>query len=255
MVRVETDNTDNQDDAKMHTMEKEIARLKKDLKHKQSRKFFNCGTCSLLFFIFLVGFGGIAAYVLALSGLWQIPFFSDNFYQEPTPYRLVNKSEFNNKQFISRIENALQTEARVQKKTDNLQVNINLNDEEMTSLLREQAGISDLKGKIEFLQINAMEDGLEIFIKTKSPRNFILTLKVRPEIKDNKLRLKVEKLKIGQLSLPHFIGQILIENITQEILNNLLSASGKIGTITKIDTYNNNLQFLLSINNFNLIQK
>lgn len=249
MTRLENENkTPDQ----MGEMQDEIQQLKKQLKRKQSRKFFNCTSCSLILIIIFMILGAVFAAVMAKSGLWQLPFFSDYFYHTPKPVYLVAESEFTENALLGRLQKLATAEALKQKRTNNLNINFEISEAELTALLRSQASKNQaLAQKIEFWQIAVAADSAELFLKAKSPKNLILTLDFVPEIKDGKLNLKVRKFKVGDLVLPKFLGAILVENFGANTLNSLLSSFSLAGKIENIGLAEHKFKVVILINNLN----
>ncbi|MCX6743603.1 MAG: hypothetical protein NT116_05200, partial [Candidatus Parcubacteria bacterium] len=108
MTRIENENLGSE---QLEEMQGEIEHLKKQLKHKQSRKIFNCGTCSIIIVLIILVLLGFGAYILAKSGLRQVPFFSDYFYHEPKPVYLVTGQGIDEKNIISRLASLASAEA------------------------------------------------------------------------------------------------------------------------------------------------
>ncbi len=226
----------NVGDSSLNQMQAEISRLKKDLKHKQSKKIFNCGTCLLIILFLLLVLLGFGSYVLAKSGLRQVPVFTAYFYHEPKPLYLVTAQKADENSIIKRLASLVSNEALKQKKTDNIAVDFDLSEAELTGLLNNQLVKNDqFKSDIEFWQIAVKSDLVEFFMKSKNPKNVIITLHAKPEVDDGKLKFKVIDFKLGDLRLPGFIGSILIENLGTNALNSLLNSVSLLGQIQEIN--------------------
>jgi hypothetical protein len=252
MARIENENANKTPD-QLGEMQDEIQQLKKQLKRKQSKKFFNCASCSVILILVFVGLGAVVSAVMAKSGLWQLPFFSDYFYHAPEAVYRVNDVQFTENDLLNRLQKLAAAEALKQGKIGNISINFELSEGELTALLRGQAAKNqELAQKIEFWQIAVSTDSAQFFLKAKSPKNLILTLDFMPSIADGKLNLDVKNFKIGDLSLPKFCGAILAENAGANIFNPLLnsfSAAGRIESINLID-HKMKIKILISKLNF-----
>jgi hypothetical protein len=233
-------------------MQDEILQLKKQLKHKQSKKFLNCTSCSvILIFVFII-LGAALAAVMAKSGLWQLPFFSDYFYHQPEPVYQVADSKFTEADLISRLQKLAVAEAIKQGKRSNLNLNFEISEAELTALLRSQAVKNQaLADKIESWQIAVSADSAQLFLKAKSPKNLIVTLDFVPGIKDGKLNLDVKRFKVGDLGMPKFLGSMLVENMGANTLNSLLSSFSLVGKIENIIPEDHKLKVGILIYNLN----
>ena len=241
MVRIVNE---NKSDAQLEEMQDEIEDLKKQLKKKQSKKIFNCRSCGLLLVLVFLGLSAFGAYVLAQSGLVKIPILSGRFYQEPAPVYTVKSLEFNEKNLLSKFQSL----ALTQPKSGNAQISLDLSEEEITALLRDQIKKNpDLAQKINLLQIAVMPGEAQLFLKLNSPKA-IVTLNFVPIVKDSKIVLQVKSFKIGALSLPNFLGSFFIENIASNMLNSTLDSVGSAGKLQEINltAHKANLKILIA---------
>jgi hypothetical protein len=249
MTRIESENKKS---GELGEMQSEIEQLKKQLKHKQSKKFFNCGSCSVLLILIFLGLVIVAALILAKSGLWQIPFLTNYFYREPVPVYQVKNLEFNDNDLIGRIKAAAVSEALKQKKTANLAVSFELNEEELSSLLRMQVQKNkDLAGQVQYMQIALTPDSAQLFLHVNNPKGLIATVDFVPSLTEGKLNFQVKSFKVGNLELPRFFGTLFVENIGANTLNTLLTSLSLVGRIEEINLGDHKAQIKLIIANLN----
>jgi hypothetical protein len=220
---------------KVEELEAEISKLKRSLKRKANRKLFGCFSCSIsLLFIFLF-FALFGAYILAKSGLKEVPLFSKWFYQEPQPAYLVEVDKNIGTDIWSIIKKNASTEALLQQKNENIKFTFDLSDAQLTQLVREKINEeASLKKKIDFFQIAVLPDNLEVFIQTKEPKQLYVILNILPKVKDGKINFEVNKFRLGNLSLPNFLGNYTFVYLTEISLNNVLNLVSKIGQIEQI---------------------
>lgn len=233
MTRIEENTKQNN----VSDLEAEVEKLKKSLKRKQSKKILTCGSCLLFFILAILILGILGAYALAKSGLKEIPFFTKHFYQEPLPSYLVKSEDSTaaGKDIAATLEKNAREQALIQKKTENLKINLNLSEEQLTALLREQAKSSDyLNSKIDYIQLAVLPENLELFTKLKESRVFI-TLNIKPEIKNSKVDLNVEKFKVGNLAMPKFAGNLLVTDLLAKSINKMLQSYADSYQILAID--------------------
>jgi len=247
MTRIEPDNKQVDPD-QIEKLQSEVVKLKKDLKKKENKKFFTCGSCIIIALIIILALGSYGAYLVALSGVVKVPFFSARFYQEPKPNYIVATKMMTQEDLQKRLTDLISSEAQKQKKTENLTVNFQLTDGEITSLLREQIKKSpDSTSKVDFIQLGILPDNLELFIKAKDPQNLIFSTKFLPIIKQNKIDLNILSVKIGNLAVPKFIYSIILENVGENALNNALASLSQRGQIEEINLSSGLIRFKLLI--------
>lgn len=249
MTRIEQENKPNQ---QFDELESEINTLKKQLKRKQSRKFFNCRSCALLIIIIFIVMGSFMAALAAKTGLWQIPFFTAYFYHQPVPIYEIKAADFDEGDLVAQLGQSAKMQAIKQQKSSDLNISIELGEEKVTALLLAQIKKDEsLAGKVETLQLAFTGDTAQLFIKLRSPQDMILTLDFRPEVKDNLLRVKVLKIKLGDLNLPKFLGSMLADNIIDNTINQQLNSYGQIAEIESIELAEHKISINLIINNLN----
>ncbi|MCX6742931.1 MAG: hypothetical protein NT116_01720 [Candidatus Parcubacteria bacterium] len=233
MTRIEENNDQNN----VSDLEAEVEKLKKSLKRKQNRKFFSCGNCLLLFIIFILGCALFSAYVLAKSGLVELPILSAKFYQEPQPeYRIKteNLTAAEKDLWAVLLKNAKE-QILIQKKVNNFNLDLKLSEAQLTNFLREEIRSNDsLNKKIDFIQLAVKSDNLELFAKLKAPKMYMI-LNLKPMIKNNKLEIAVEQFKIGNLKLPKFLGSLGLTFLLEKSLNNLLALNNDLISISGIE--------------------
>jgi hypothetical protein len=249
MTRIESENRKSN---QLDEMENEIERLKKQLKHKQSKKFFNCGSCLIIFIIILLVLSAGAGFVMAKSGLWQMPGLTSYFYREPAPIYQVKSSEFNDNSLINRIKAVAVSEAIKQRKSSNLAISFELSEEELSALLRTQLlKNKSLAEQVNYLQIALAPGQAQLFVRANNPKGLIVTLDFKPVVADGKLNFQVKSFKVGDLDLPGFFGKILVENIGAKTLNSILNSLSLVGKIDEINLGDRKVGLKLLINTLN----
>lgn len=247
MARLENE---DKKDGKLEEMQEEIARLKKDLKHKQSKKFFNCGTCLLIVLFFLLILGTFGAYVLAKSGLVQIPVFTGYFYSRQSFNHEVKSVNIDQNALLKRLATIASQEALKQKTTQDVAISADLSEGELTGLLNNiKQNNEKLKSKIEFWQLGVVDDSLEFYMVTKNYRNAVITINFKPEVKDGKLKFNVNNFKLGALTLPDFFGNLLIESIGGNVVNGFIGSVSSLAQLQEINLAPGKATIKMLINN------
>jgi hypothetical protein len=223
----------------------------KELKKKKRRRTLGCCLIEILSLL-IVLFLGVTA--LAETGLFKIPFFS-NFYTPPQPIREVVLGE-EVKEIDRIIEQKIKKQIEEKMKpgiTDQeIEIELIFSENELTAFLEKsiKSGLIPL----EFAQIAITPREAEFFGKLKEPLKAILTVRVKPEFKDNQLTLKFTKFKLGNLPLPAFVGNFLFEKFMNEQLNWLLKTIAK-GKIKNIELENEKLKIREVVNVMILYQQ
>jgi len=246
MTRLEDNNNNN-----VEELQGEVERLKKSIKGKQNKKILTCGTCFLFVLLLILFLGSLGAFALAKSGLVTVPFFTEKFYQEPKPSHLVTAEALTENDVYNSLQKAITGQALVQKKTKDFEVNLELSEEQLTTLIRAELGKSGNYNKIDYLQLAVLADNCELFLKTKEPPNLFLTFNIKPIIKDGKLELETSRIKIGDLTLPKFTGNFLLF-LAKSPLNSILGSFNNLGQIQKINLQPRLITILLLIKSLNL---
>ncbi len=234
-------------------LEQEVDKLKKKLKRKQSKKIFNCGSCFLLFIIVVFVLVGFLAYFLAKSGLKQIPFLSERFYQEPAPSYLVKTDNLTDqdKDVFAEFKAAVAQQAISQQAMGSFDINLEISQEQLTALLRDEIKNNEvLAGRIDYIQLAILPDSLELFARAKEHSKLIITLNFLPEVKNGKLNLKVINFKVGDLKLPDFLGNLAFSYLTEKSLNGILNLFEKYGQLQNITLTKGYIMMEILINNF-----
>ncbi len=219
MTRIESA---NQQENQVNDLQTELYKIKKGLKRKQNRRLLSCGSCATVFLIVLIILAGFGSYILAKSGIIQIPYLSDKIYQEPKPVYIVQTATQDDKQIdmLSTLKDSLVSSFANINTALNSKINLQLDDRQLTRLLSDQITQNNsLNSRIDYLQIAVLPQNLELFIKLKKPRNTILIFEIAPKIVNNKINLEVISFKIGNLLMPNFLGQALIAPLGEKIIN------------------------------------
>lgn len=240
----------NDSAGRFEAMEEEIDDLKKQLKHKQSKKFFNCSSCLLIVILILLAAAILSALIIAKSGLGQIPILSDYFYHQPEPVYQVGKSDFGSAALVSRLAQLASAQAFLQQKITNLNVNFELNEQEVTALLREIIRNGYMGNNIDFIQLAIDQNQGQLFLIAKSPKNLMITLDFIPSVSaDHQLVLQTQSFKVGDLTLPKIFGKFFIEYLGAKMLNQLLGAVSLAGSLESVKLAGHQAQIQLLISN------
>lgn len=237
---------------KVEELEAEINRMKKGLKRKQNKSILGCSGCLITLLVIIIIVSGFGAYFLAKSGLKEVPYLTEKFYQEPEPSHLVDPANLTEaeKDILAQLEELISQEAVRQQKTSDLRVKFDLREEVLTVLLRDKLKeTNSLDEKIEYVQLAVLPESLELFIENKEPSRLVITLNIVPTIKDGKSDFKVINFKIGDLTLPNFIGNISFAFIAEKSLNSFLNFSAAYGKIENIELSNGVVTLGILINN------
>jgi|GEM_PF-1926558 len=249
MTRIEDNNAGQ---VQVESLESEVEKLRKHLKGKRNKKIFGCGTCFIILLLLILILGTSGAYVLAKSGLRQIPFFTEKFYQEPSPTYVVRQKELAGagQDVLETIRKDIVAEALKQQKIENFKVTIRLADDQITAWLQDKVKADqNLSKKINYIQLAVLPDNLELFAKTSIFSNLIVTLNIKPQVKAGKVVLNIVGFKIGALPMPAWLGNLIFAYLTEKSINGILGAASQYGQLDKIDLAQGVISIDILLNN------
>jgi hypothetical protein len=135
---------------------------------------------------------------IAQTGIFQIPGFSQVFYRLPQPVRLVELPE----------PFKVTTEGfSVKASSEEGLMVFNFGEKEMTYVLRQL--IMRSKDPIfgDNIQVVFLDKEIEVYGLLLKPIKANLTVRFRPEVKNEVFNYAITKLKIGNLSIPPFLAE------------------------------------------------
>lgn len=251
MTRLE-DTNQNQNIDQLHS---EVAKLKKQVKRKQSKKLLSCTSCLFLLIIMLLIFSSFVGYLTAKSGLQQIPLFTDWFYNEPQPSSVVKEINFSEDQFSNLLQQKVQEKLLAENRTENLDIIFELNEQQLTALLKNKIKQNpEDYSRIDDLQIAVLDNYLELFLQFNQPENLIITMDMVPKIKDGSLELDISRLKIGDLNMPGFVGNMFLGQFLESGINTSLRLFDKYGNVQDIKLQPEIMEVEVFIKDVNLLR-
>ena len=223
-------------------LKKELKKEVKPAKIIKRGRFLGRGNCFLLFIIIIFLIISLGAWTIAQTGLVEVPFFSHWFYHEPAPMHWVRLSgeSFSPKETIDKaIKNSLvnQIGAVLEEK---IQVDLIFTEANLTYLIREaNDALNQQNSKIKFYdsQIAINSDRAELFTAIEfinREAKTALTVDFIPQAEDNQIKLKLLKVKIGNLPLPAILGNLAIKLLLEEKIEDI-SKIIPFGSIISID--------------------
>jgi hypothetical protein len=234
MARIEEENSR---DKKVVELQRDLEKLKKGLKRKQNKRILSCTSCFLFFLFLVLVAAGFCSYVLAKSGIMTIPYLSERIFQEPRPAYIVQAGSLSmqEKDILSILKNKLTESVSNINDVLNSKITLQLSDVQLSAMFKDQVSQNEsLKSYIDYLQVAVLPQNLELFIKLKKPKNTILVLEIVPRVNNQKINLQVKSFKIGNLSMPGFIGQALIATFGAKILNMIIAPFSSFGQLQQI---------------------
>lgn len=237
MTRLDENSPDPwlQEKSKEAKMKEEIREeVIKELKRKKRRKTLTC--CMLELFLVILVFSLIAT-AIAKTGFFKIPIFSKLFYKTPSPQKIINitPEEIKNfeidltKKLKSQVESQIQPGVSGQK----IEVALEFTEKELTAFLRtlEMQGTSPIKNA----QVAITNETIEIFGEITEPSKTFLTVALKPSVENDKLKITLQKTKIGALSIPPSLGNFIIDKFLSSQLQAVEEAIGKAGKLESIN--------------------
>jgi hypothetical protein len=225
MTRVESNEQAHYDE-----MEKKLESMEKKIKHS-NRRFFSCFNC-LLYFLAIILIGCIfVAYGVARSGMVRVPYLSDHYFSQPKPSHFViaaAASDPNQALFEKLKLGASQQFAQGQEVAI---VPVVYSEALLTKLLADYMN----KGgqSYEQAQIAVVDQGLELFLH-KTDSNTYITAIIVPEVKNQEIKFQLQELRLGALSLPTSIGNLILKWFFAQPLNAVNALIKDFGSIRDI---------------------
>ncbi len=211
----------------------------KELKRKKRRRVLSCCFLEILF-VLLILFLGTAT--VAKTGLFEIPFFSKIFYKQPEPLRVITpqqkRVENLNELFENKIKSQVKEKISPGEENQKVEIELEFTEEELTaSLLR---GIEVGSLPLSKAQIAISQKEIEIFGRFIKPEIFF-TVRFQPKIQNGQITVKLTKIKLGNLSVPVFLSNILFERVLKDKLNQINEIIGKEGRLEEIRLENSKI--------------
>lgn len=198
------------------------AGVMKEIKQRKRNKTL---ACSLIIVVLIILISSLIAAALAKSGLVEVPLFSKIFSNRAVPQKVVTLTPEELKNFETDITEKLKTQVKPQIKPgateQQVDVTLEFTEKELTAIAKslETSGNSPLKNS----QVSVTPEAIEIFGEIDNLRSTTIAVAFRPEITDSELKINLEKVTLGTLSLPMFWGEFFAE----KYLNQQIDAAGE----------------------------
>jgi len=217
MARVEPASSDSEQ-LKKEIKKQVVVDIKKQARRK---KLFRYGSCLLLILAVVVFAALMSLWALALSGLYDVPVFSDMFFKTPEPIHQVEiKDDIEDIDLLEYLESEINEIVPTGEPGELTitEASVSLDEYVLTAFLWQRlAELPDYK--IIHAQIAVEPAGMEIFIHgERGYRPFYLTIMTIPKVADENLELDIISAKLGNLRIP----STLISTVLNTLLANIL---------------------------------
>jgi len=167
----------------------------KEKKYKpRKRRSCPISSCCFTYIIFFIVFCIFVIAMLAKIGMFNIPIFSDIFYRQPEPLRIVVPTIVDEKDLLKNFE--IQNE--------NSELTFELDESQLTYLINSPLQNS-IDVRFDRLQAVITSEDVELFGHLVSPVDSYLTINILPKINQGLLDFEVKSIKVGSLPLPAMI--------------------------------------------------
>jgi len=235
---------------KSEDLKKELEDTKKELSaqiHKETKKGHPVLTCLVIVVLILVFLIGFVGYWLALTGLSDVPFFSEQFYTRPEPTHKVQPygqalDSYISEQLTAEINDRIQATG-----SPDIERSVSLLLEEgyFTGALRTYTGEESKLVDSERSQVAALEEdgALEVFLPlAKSEQETAVTFDLLPSVdEDGLLVVELSDLRIGQLTLPNWLSRTFFKRPIDFAINELNKMIGKYAALEEVEVEDNGL--------------
>jgi hypothetical protein len=145
-----------------------------------------------------------------------------------TPEEIINFNEAATKKLENEVKPRISPGVTGQK----IEVSLEFTEKELTAFLRslEMNGESPLSNS----QIGITPESLEIFGEINKPNKTYLTIRLKPEIQNNNLKITIQKIKIGTLPIPAIFGNFLVDKFLSDQLHKAEEEISKVGKLESI---------------------
>ncbi|MBI2475264.1 hypothetical protein HYV69_02435 [Candidatus Uhrbacteria bacterium] len=174
-------------------------------------------SCFAIFFILIVLFSTAIAWALASTGIVYIPVFTQFTYQKPEPGRLVSPGvpveKVIEEQVLSKLAAGSVNEV----------ISLSLSESSLTASLRDiLENAADGFIDSSFSQVTISQDkGLTLFLPLENSKSgSAILFSIKANVKDGKIELVPEELKIGSLFIPDSLTNLFLRSIIQDRLAN-----------------------------------
>ena len=190
----------------------------------------------LLFLVVVVGLSALALFVVAKTGLAEVPVMTETFYTTPTPDHTVEAGTAIEEEMQTQLVSALQTKLQAGTITD-ANVSLIFSESTLTAGLREAI----LQGAQEVFvaeraQVAVVADGaIELYVPlVRNNEASAILLRGVPTVSEGKVEFDITRLQVGQLTWPgwlHAIVQAPVDRLVAQ-LNTFLEDYASLSAIT-----------------------
>lgn len=202
---------------------------------RKSRPWLACGGVLLLFLLAVLSW---IAWIVAATGMVDLPIFTGLAYEKPEPERVVEPGV----SFETVVEEQFRTTLiqRLQAGGGELQDNqitIEANERSLTASFQsaiEEAGLDFIDAEGSQVSVHA-DEGLRLFLPVKdSELETALQVYLRAEAIDGTLNLVIDSVQLGSLAVPSMVIVSVFEPMLKQYIGDL---NRTIGSYASIDTF------------------
>lgn len=193
-----------QQNQEIDSLRKEVKSLQKKVNKKKSRSLFSCSTFTwLLFAIVIFGIVWLTVYV-AETGVVEIPWISERVYTEPDPVYYVEGAG----DLASDVKEDLQEQLLLQSSQDPpYSITVSITEAQLTQFVSDKLASID---RIEYIQIAVTDEVIELYARVVDPE-IIVSIGLTPAVESEKLKFDVAYVKVGESTMPGFVGRMVID--------------------------------------------
>lgn len=219
--------------------------IKKEIRQENFRwRLASCGGCSLVVLVALAIPSFLIAATLARTGFYKIPFFTDRYYKASAPVRRVVPLVGSNAEATM---SAAVARAKFDPHTSLL--TLTFTETELTTVIQEgvrKAKDGDLPFPVRDVQIAFDEGTVEMFVVSPQKAGDT-TVRARfvPSADRGAISFGVQEVRVGDLTLPKWLSQVAFNAAGRAMSKAILSASGNVGTLHRIEFSKGSMRFFI----------
>ncbi|MBU0649045.1 hypothetical protein KJ969_03020 [Patescibacteria group bacterium] len=213
MTKVEQDKQESQEALKKEIKQQVEVDIRRSARKK---KLFRCCSCFIIFIAFIGALVFGAAWVVAKTGLCEVPYVSSWAFKAPESlHEVVVPKSYDG---ASSFEDFGATLGHAQSQ-------ISIKEEMLNALLLDQLiqPLSETGLDVERAQIAVESEGMEIFLHLARDEkvNIYLSIIAMPKIDGNRIGFDVVSVRLGNLGIPDFIAGPVISSFLGSALGAL----------------------------------
>lgn len=207
--------------------------VRSSIRQRTWRQFLLRGIgCCGMYLVLLLSIPTLLAYLVARSGLVEVPWLSDRVVHERAPERVVAAAS------VGSIEQLLAPKLRALAASGGASAfpSLTFSEEELTALLRLAlaGGGSSFSAQAATAQVAIDRGAVELSGRIAGLGGRATTIRIRgvPSIRDGKLDVELSDVVVGNLGIPRFLAQTIARSLIDQVPPARISGGGGVPSVS-----------------------